>query len=100
MRGCMSINSAKMLRVVDHDINSIRGYRTVGVNPNSFFSAEPYVLHEYIPNLDPRTPPAGRSRRVDLVRIQFFQGNGFREYDVDPDEACRFLGFCVKEEAR
>ena len=49
-------------------------------------------------NPHPKTPPEKRIIRKELVHLKFCQGQGWDEYDVEPEEAFRILGYDVRLE--
>lgn len=86
------------LRVVEYNCSHITGYKTVGVNPGAFLSAVPIVVTFPMENPHPNTPPEDRVIRKELVHFRFGNGNIWEEYDVEPEEAFRVLGYDVRLE--
>ena len=91
------IKSVK-LRTVEYNCSHITGYKIVGVNPEAFLAAIPIVVTFPMENPHPKTPPEKRIIRKELVHLKFCQGQGWDEYDVEPEEAFRILGYDVRLE--
>ena len=86
------------LIVINMNGQKLDGYSVIAVNPKAFVSAVPIRLsYETDSPNNLREPHCKAFEAKDVIRMRFSQGQIWDEFDVEPDEACRILGFDVRK---